>query len=513
MRRKALKMRKSVACLAATVILFSLGAVTACTQVEKQPASVYYSEFGAVGDGATDDFEAIIATHAYANERGLTVKADPGAEYYIGAHTKTAIIRTDTDWGDAKFTIDDRGISYEDKGWYIFEVQSDYPSYKINVPMGYKLQEGQKELGLSFESPVLLNIKNSNKKDYIRYGKNQNSGSDRQEMILVDEDGVVNETTPILWDYDEVTSITAYPVSDDAITVKGGEFTTIANDAAVSANYYARGINVKRSNTTLYGIKHFVTGEGETSSPYTGFYVVNYANHVAIESCVLTGHKTYTNIKETGPVSQGTYDTQAVRSNDVAWLDCTQSNDITDTTYWGVMASNFCKNLRMEGCSLSRFDAHQGVYNATITDTELGQNLTIIGAGTLRIDNVKRLSGNHFMQLRTDYGSTWKGDIVIENCSFTPNGSTAYIILAEWKDHNFGYQCHLPQTVTLSGFKVETDAKCYVFSSVADVSPAAIKSSKNPYVFPKKVVVLNEVTPLSLSSNTTGLFSEVLWQA
>lgn len=508
-----MKKRIPIACFVAVVILFSLGVFAACQPEMQKTTAVYYGEFGAVGDGVTDDFEAIVATHEYANERGLTVKADPGSEYYIGAHTKTAIIKTDTDWSDAKFIIDDRGISYDDRGWYIFEVQSDYDSYNVNLSSGYSLKEGQAELGLSFGSSVLLCIKNSNKKDYIRYGKNQNSGSDRQEMILVNEDGVVDETTPILWDYDEVTNITAYPVSDSPITVQGGEFTTIANDAAVSSNYYARGINVRRSNTTLYGIKHFVTGEGETSSPYTGFYVVNYANHVTIENCVLTGHKTYTNIKDTGAVSQGTYDTQAVRSNDVTWLNCTQSNDITDTTYWGVMASNFCKNLQMESCSLSRFDAHQGVYNATIVNTELGQNLTIIGAGTLYINNVKRLSGNHFLQLRTDYGSTWKGDIVINDCSFTPSGSTAYLIQAEWTDHDFGYQCYLPQTVTISNFNVETNAKCYVFSSFANVTLATMKISKNPCILPENVIVQNVLTPLQLSSNTTGLFSDVLWQA
>ena len=40
---------------------------------------VSYEQFGAIGDGAHDDFEAIAAAHAYANENGLTVKANAGA--------------------------------------------------------------------------------------------------------------------------------------------------------------------------------------------------------------------------------------------------------------------------------------------------------------------------------------------------------------------------------------------------------------------------------------------------
>ena len=42
---------------------------------------VRYSDFGAVGDSVTDDFEAILAAHVYANEQGLKVVADPSKVY------------------------------------------------------------------------------------------------------------------------------------------------------------------------------------------------------------------------------------------------------------------------------------------------------------------------------------------------------------------------------------------------------------------------------------------------
>ena len=37
---------------------------------------VRYSDFGAKGDGKTDDIDAIAATHAFANQQGLLVKTD-----------------------------------------------------------------------------------------------------------------------------------------------------------------------------------------------------------------------------------------------------------------------------------------------------------------------------------------------------------------------------------------------------------------------------------------------------
>ena len=44
---------------------------------------VTYLDFGAKGDGVTDDFKAIYEAHEYANKNGLTVKTDDGKTYYI----------------------------------------------------------------------------------------------------------------------------------------------------------------------------------------------------------------------------------------------------------------------------------------------------------------------------------------------------------------------------------------------------------------------------------------------
>lgn len=50
----------------------------------KQRGWVSYSEFGAKGDGKSDDIGAIAATHEFANKHNLKVKADKNATYYIG---------------------------------------------------------------------------------------------------------------------------------------------------------------------------------------------------------------------------------------------------------------------------------------------------------------------------------------------------------------------------------------------------------------------------------------------
>lgn len=76
----------------------------------KSRGYITYQDLGARGDGKADDIDAIAATHAVANEHKLKVKANDGATYYISGKRRTAIVRTDTDFGKAAFVIDDRNV-------------------------------------------------------------------------------------------------------------------------------------------------------------------------------------------------------------------------------------------------------------------------------------------------------------------------------------------------------------------------------------------------------------------
>ena len=71
-------------------------AISAGLSMTTADAVVTYEDFGAKGDGKTDDINAIAATHAFANQQSLPVKANDGATYYIGGKERTAIIKTDS---------------------------------------------------------------------------------------------------------------------------------------------------------------------------------------------------------------------------------------------------------------------------------------------------------------------------------------------------------------------------------------------------------------------------------
>ena len=96
----------------------------------KKQGSVNYSDFGAIGDGISDDVIFIRATHAVANYYGFDVKADDDALYIISGRKGSAIISTNTDFGNATFIIDDTNV--EDHTSSIFEVRSIKPPIKID---------------------------------------------------------------------------------------------------------------------------------------------------------------------------------------------------------------------------------------------------------------------------------------------------------------------------------------------------------------------------------------------
>ena len=423
--------------------------------IASQSQVVLYSEHGAVGDGVADDFEAIVKAHAAANEAGLPVKADAGATYYIGDANLTAQIQTDTDWGDAKFIIDDSKVGTRNS--HIFNISSKLPSTRITTVSTFKKNQEKLDLSLPQDSFIVA-IDNQTRR-HIRYGANQNSGAAQTDVFVVDRNGNVDKTTPIIWDYDTISSLTAYPIDPETLTVKGGHFTRIANRAESRYTYYNRGISVARSNVVIDGVYHIVTEELDHGAPYGGFISVANCTNVLVQNSVFSGHKVYSTIGAAGTsVSMGTYDLNVNRANNVTFKNCKQTNDIHDSRQWGIFGSNYSKNLTFDTVEFSRFDAHMGVTNATIKNSVLGhQGINLIGNGVFLVENTKVCSGN-FINLRSDYGSTFEGEIIIRNCEFFPrNGARSDAVLLGGNysgQHNFGYTCYMPRKMTIDGLVI-----------------------------------------------------------
>ena len=415
---------------------------------------VTYEQFGAKGDGVTDDTAAIKAAHDYANEHDLPVRAPADAHYYIGPAANPATIMTDTDWGNARFTVDDRHV--ENNRTPIFRVASRLEPITLNLK---SLMRHQKDAGVKPGVDCYVVIKENDVRRFIRRGANQNNGSAQTDNFELRADGTVMH--PLLWDFPRISEAIGYPIDEKPLTICGGYFTTIANEEPSTYNYYARNIDIRRSNTTLMNLHHYVTGEGETGAPYSGFVSIYNCARVTVRNCFLSPHKTYVTIGNAGvPVSMGTYDISIGSATDVLFKDCIQIGDILDTSHWGLVGSNFCKNIELDGCVFSRMDAHQGVYNYTIRNTTLGHmGLNAIGSGLMTVENCV-LYGHTLVNFRSDYGSIWDGELVVRNVIWHPSCGrkvSAPCIFGGSNDgqHDFGYDCCMPRTITLDNVYVD----------------------------------------------------------
>lgn len=478
----------------------------------KELGFVRYGDFGARGDGKTDDIDAIMAAHAFANRHNLYVKADEGSVYYIGGKRRTAVIQTNTDFGMADFIIDDREV--EDRKSHVFLVNSSQRSFRLDGITS--LRRNQQKIDVSLPTSCVVIVTNSQVRHYIRFGPNQNDGSPQTDIFLVDRDGYVDKNTSIIRDFEEITDITALPIDDRTLTITGGRFTTTANREESKYNYYRRGIAIRRSNVVLEGMVHRVTGEGEQGAPYAGFIDVSDCTNVTVRNTLVTGHKTYQTIGSAGvKVSMGSYDISVSRALNVSFVNCRQTNDINDRMYWGIMGSNYCKNLVYDSCSFSRFDAHKGVANATIRNSNLGHmGINAIGSGILTVEN-STIQGRTLINLRRDYGSTWQGEFIIRNCIFLPAGdrSTSVNLIGGYNSgqHDFGYTCYMPQRITVENLHIDDSnhPDDYLGPTIfADFNPKMtddIYQEKYPYITTSQVILKNVTTAsgmaLRLSDN------------
>ena len=503
---------------------------TVCGLLDESIKTIKYSDYGAVGDGVTDDSEAIRRAHEAANCFKLPVEGQSGKTYYIGVLQSTIPIKTDTNWNGAKFIFDDRQIRWDDsklRNVQVFTVAPNTSAKSVTVPTALKnngLKEGQTNIGMTFSEPCMLKIENSGERIYKRIGVNATSGAYKHEMILVDKNGNVDPSTPIQYDYSSITTIIAYSINEKTIRVGNATFTTIApnpreqdpNFENNNTSFFNRGLCVERSNTTIYDVEHIVENEMMTIEidrngdgvidkwgadksygvTYNGFYIFNNAYNVTMQDCIVEGHQAYSFWQDLDGVSTrnevGNYDITGSRCVNLNFIRVTQyENEETGEVitnrfmYHGIMGTSWCRNMVFDGCYLDRFDSHQGMYNATLKNSTFGFGILAIGGGKLHVENVKRISGGGFIHLRMDYNSYFDGDVEIINCEMS--SEIGSIVEGNWLEHHCGLPNHMTNSLVIDGLTVDRNKICLYSIRYADVE--TLTNATNPLILPTYVEV------------------------
>ena len=454
--------------------------------------NITYEQFGAKGDGTTDDFFAIKAAHDEANEYMLNVHANPNATYHIGHANgnKSITIQTNTYWHGCKFIFNDEGIEYSNSSareTSIFRItpSSSGKSYGSNSSSPVKsLESGATNLGWAPGMKVLVQIQQNDIRHHIRSGGNASQSSNpmdwgkpQQEVLIVDENGNIDPSTPVQWTYTKITKLTTYVIGDKPIEIVGeGDngrktlITTWYNNGPSAYWYYERNIMITRSNVKISGVQHtfdkyVLAVDGGEGSPYNGFLRVMNACNINIDNFTFLSPPGYKDVEpDRRPSSYpavtnsslGSYETTAESSVNVTWSNCDQTDffrDNGDTKTNGNMGTNFCRNLVFDNVTNCTFDAHCGLYNATMKDSTLYQ-ANFIGAGLIRYENVVIYAERKIaIKLRDDYGSIWNGDVEIDGLIMKTKESsgapTLSIVNATWTNWNYGYTTYLPQNFTI----------------------------------------------------------------
>ena len=598
--------------------LMKVGDITFESDFEytKTVSKVYYDEFGAVGDGVTCDFDAIYNAHVFANNSGQKVYGKTGATYFISPEKflRSIPVRTDVDFCGATFIVDDQGeYAYSLRQRTLFSVDRENSERRLSTNDVIRLSGADK-----IEVPVgttsidwlipelkgksLVQLINSDHKDYVRHGSNQSNGSNRTEMLVIDVDGKLADDTQVVNHFENVTNVYIYRIDDEAITIENGNFYNICCKVVKSTFYdmpiknedgtsgtvrttyankyhaYKRGFGIYRANVTLKNIthemldeptigtypadcgyipdsKHANYGSRHESYPYYGFIFVEKSYNLNVLDTQLDGHTVYYEDKpatvSTGgtipnPVPMGSYDYVLEYSSNITFKNVVQKCEtgLGDSRYWGIMSSNGSRNLTFEDCQINRFDAHKGFWNATLKNTTIGHSFNVVGGGTLIADGVTKITGSNFIYLRSDYGATFNGDMILKNCIFenrpgynTNKGGSykatrnnyAYIINSGFNTTNygwnpnaaangaywlwdFGYTCYMPQNITFENFTSYANKKTFVFNDLPDIifdktyvdNASVIKDTvRYPYQITKSITYVGDMKQFEICAGTT----------
>ena len=228
----------------------------------------------------------------------------------------------------------------------------------------------------------------------------------------------------------------------------------------------------------------------------------------------------------------GSYEMSAYYVQNLTYRECDQSNFYNEDgsiNSFGIMGTNYCKNLTFDRMTVSSFNASRGTYNATIKNSTL-QYIELIGDGIVTIENVTAYTGismRSVISLRPDYGSTWWGDIYIDGlnikCDSSLNSSYSIALIgASWVNYNFGFDASLPQNITMknvnlyeyeygiddSGNRRESivstnERKIYIYSQ-------SIGQSKYDYSDPETTIYDNNIhNVISPTKSITVINSDV----
>lgn len=448
--------------------------------LEKVKYWVTLKEFGAIGDGVTNDAPAIAKALNYAYSNNLDVRQSDG----------TFLLDGDTYLDIKSLNVDLTGCVLKPSATWKGQITISQPEIPVTYGVGSAPVNGvNASTGNSrgIGSNYLDGLASNTDLDgcFIQLSTSQPMFIFRDTAYTrVDFNRVYNRgnlENPLKYALgNNATSIKALKIRKDVQTIKG-----LTIDESLTRNYRIIYINqasrVRLINTSFINrplTQNFSDSRLEIYESYDVIVDGLFAPSVADS---FTG---------TGDI----YSYTIGLGNS---MNVTIKNATANGEGWGATGSNNCANVRFERCDLSRIDFHMPFQNyLKINDCNIGRSgVLVTGIGDLYVTNSTFNSSpdmpGNIIATRSDAGGYFDGDLYMENIKLTGlrNGVPGNGIINAAVTSGQGPSSGSPISPTLFNNITLKDIKVYPGSVSTYPGTLITVGRDNVLYFPKKIVI------------------------
>lgn len=365
--------------------------------------AINVDNYGARGDGVTDDTNYIAAAFNAANSVGLPVEFT-GNKTYVLRYANIPV-KVPVNFNGATIKI---STNMPAENLAVFVVSADNPTNKVitNSQFTNTAVSDSSLYDSVFEivSPMLLGTRTEGTEN-IYY----------TQLMVTDKIGKFINTT-----YKPTIPTGNYSINNAHKVGKLIELKNVTVDYGESVTSMGRLFEITRSNVTIDGVN--ISGR---ISPTLDRFMTSVIN---IEACAFI---TIKNVHGSNPVvgNSSGYILGVYNCSNVNVIDCNLSDN--NQTTWGSIGISFITNFFARGVITNRFDIHYasvGYY--TIQDSVTQYARTTLNYDTQTYERVKFLgyAGNYStVDVRQDYGVPLGGNYLFKECAFFNDTEGNYI--------------------------------------------------------------------------------------
>lgn len=385
--------------------VFDMKADKTWVQDEFKKRGVHYSDFGAKLDGVTDDSDAIIATHEYANEHGYPVIV-LNKTFVLN---KSVTVKTNVDLsGSTLITtyVDPEPIEYN-RTFNLFNIEGaeliDLTSRAINP----EFTKGATRIPSLKNQPSGALIIKTEQTDIIRDNGGVQSNIMKAECNIIYKNQYGDVAYPLTKNYVDALKFQVF--------LRPFESQLEFKFPKVQVKGKIYGVaKVHRNNTKFSGLNLEEINPSPTiSSVYTLFEYEDCADMEAENIvCPIIGRET-----KTGENGLGYFllMTRAAKF---------RGANLQQVSGWSGINGNWMRDINVVDSTILVVGGHANVYDITVDRSTIIKNLIAHGGGTISLLNSNvigvpnppnSLTGTGAIQTRWDYNGEFEGEIIVQN--------------------------------------------------------------------------------------------------